>query len=365
MIIKSLELNNFRNYEHEVFEFLDGVNIIYGRNAQGKTNSVEAVFYLCTGYSPRAVYDKQVILQGESFAKISGCAESLYGKVSVELGFHEPGGKRIKINGVETLKMGELMGNINSVFFNPDELKLIKESPDDRRRFLDISLSQMDKKYYYALARYKKILYQRNKLLKDEDTELIRETLPIWDMQLAAVGAKIIRSRMDYITFLSPFAAEAHSYLTDGEEQLEVRSASDYSGGEEEIAADFRSKLKERLEKDIALGYTSVGPHRDDLKLKINGKEVKTFGSQGQQRTTALSLKLAETEIFKANFKEYPVLILDDALSELDSDRKKRLLKKISNLQTLITLTEIDESFSEIGAYKCFEINGGRIIKTI
>lgn len=348
MFITTLTLENFRNYVKQSVEFSSGINIISGRNAQGKTNCAEAIFYLCTGYSPRAAQDKQVVRFGCTEGRVSGSAKTAYGDVSVEIRFFEADKKRVKVNGVEILKMGELMGNINAVFFNPDELKLIKESPEDRRRFLDISLSQMDRKYFYALSRYRKILAQRNKLLKDDDKALIRETLPIWDEQLSACGAIIIKARHGFVELLSPFAGDAHSFLTSGEEKLEVLKASSYEGSVEEIAGAFKSDLISGLDKDIALGYTTVGPHRDDLKLKINGKEVRSFGSQGQQRTAALSLKLAETEIFKRKFGEYPLLILDDALSELDISRRRKLIELIDGIQTIITLTEEDEVLSSI-----------------
>ena len=360
MYIESLELKNFRNYAEEKFSFSSGVNVITGKNAQGKTNCAEAVFYLCTGYSPRATRDKQVIRYGESSARITGRAATAYGTVNVDLTFL-PDKKNVRINGVETLKMGELLGNINSVFFNPGELKLIQESPEDRRRFLDISLSQMDKKYFYALQRYKKILSQRNTLLKDENKDLIRDTLPIWDVQLANSAAVIVKARNEFLRLLSPYAKDAHGFITDGAEELEVSAGYRYEGGEEQIAEQIIEDLKESLEKNIALGYTTVGPHRDDLKIKINGEDVKIYGSQGQQRTAALSLKLAELEVFNFRFREYPVLLLDDALSELDSSRRGRVLKRTEGVQTIITCTEEDDGFKNM-EYKKFEISAGRII---
>ena len=183
MYIKSLTLKNFRNYKNAKFEFLDGINILTGDNAQGKTNAAEAIFYLCTGYSPRATRDKQVINYGEKEAEISGVAVSRYGNVSVDIKFSSKG-KDIKVNGAPLNKIGELMGNINSVFFNPGELKLIQESPEDRRRFMDISISQMNRNYFYALQKYRKVLEQRNDLLKSQDKNVIYETLPFWDIEL-------------------------------------------------------------------------------------------------------------------------------------------------------------------------------------
>lgn len=363
MYIESLILKNFRNYEDERFEFSDGINVITGKNAQGKTNCAEAVFYLCTGYSPRATRDRQVLRYGSDKAYVSGTAKTAYGDINVELTFY-PDKKQIRINGVETLKMGELLGNINSVFFNPGELKLIQESPDDRRRFLDISLSQMNKKYFYSLQRYKKILSQRNSLLKDENKDLIRDTLPVWDVQLAKEAAVIVKERNEFLRLLAPFSKEAHSFITDGAENLEVAAGYRYDGGLDTIAGQILSDLKESIEKNIVLGYTTVGPHRDDLKIKINGEDVKTYGSQGQQRTAALSLKLAELEVFNFRFHEYPVLLLDDALSELDESRRRRVLDRTAGVQTIITCTEADECFNG-KTYNGIEISGGKIIKNV
>lgn len=342
MIIKNLQLTNFRNYTQAEFNYSEGVNIVSGGNAQGKTNSAEAIFFLCTGYSPRATREKQVIKHGEKFAKIKGVAGSLYGDVSVSIDFFEDKNKVIKVNEVPVQKIGEILGNINSVFFNPGELKLIQEAPEDRRRFLDVSLSQISRGYFYALQTYKKILMQRNNLLKSEDKELILDTLPVWDISLAKAGAKIIAERNDYIKLLSPYAGYLHEEVTGGGEILTVKGDYKYGGTEEEIFTQFLEALSERTEKDIETGYTTVGPHRDDLKIKINGVDVRAFGSQGQQRTASIALKLAEAEIFREKFGEYPVLILDDAMSELDKKRRTRLIDYVKKMQTIITCTEPD-----------------------
>lgn len=362
MLIKNLELTNFRNYTKCEFTYKDGINIVSGKNAQGKTNSAEAIFYLCTGYSPRATKDKQVVRYGEKSATVKGEAETRFGSVKVEIDFFVDKNKSVKINGVPIAKIGELLGNVNSVFFSPEELKLVKESPEDRRRFMDISLSQLSKGYFYALQKYKKIISQRNVLLKSEDKEMILDTLPIWDIQLAEAGAKIIYKRKEFIEKLAPNAQNAHYAITGGEERLELSLESGTDGEtEEEIKENLRLALYERVETDIEKGHTSVGPHRDDIKIKLNGTDVRVYGSQGQQRTTALSLKLAETEIFKSEFGEYPVLILDDALSELDLSRRKRLISAVQNMQTIITCTEA-ESIPEYEKYNNIKINNGEVI---
>ncbi len=363
MFIKSLYLSNFRNYETEEFTFDNGINILVGANAQGKTNAVEAVFLLCTGYSPRANRDKQLVNFNGETAEISAKAGSLYGDISTRIIFNKADKKRVFVNGLEVLKMGEFIGNVHSVFFNPQELKLVQESPEDRRKFMNVSLCQMSKNYYYALGRYNKILSQRNNLLKNPDISLIKETLPIWDISLAKEAGKIIKARNEFLASLSPIAQEKHGYLTGGKEQLVMKTEDGYYGSEEEIAFAVKSDLKTALEKDLRLGFTSIGPHRDDIKFTLNGVEVKLYGSQGQQRTVALSLKLAEAELFFNSFGEYPVLILDDVLSELDKSRQKRLISAVDKMQTIFTSAIFDRSSFKGKDYKKITIASGKIKK--
>ena len=373
MFIKNLILKNYRNYEYQEFDFCEGVNILTGDNAQGKTNCAEAIFYLCTGYSPRATRDKQVIKYGQDTAKIKGAATSNYGNVSVELNFFNNANKTIKINGVPVKKIGELMGNINSVFFNPGELKLIQESPEDRRRFMDISLSQMSKRYFYALQKYRKVLEERNNLLKSSDKQSIYQTLSFWDEQLASYAEIIIKERLNFVETLVPLAKKAHGFITNNQEDISISLEATYLDEEDEFLGVPTSHLEKdvkkclllaltkRIEKDIALGYTSVGPHRDDLKIKINGEDVRLYASQGQQRTSALSLKLAELEVFKDRFNEYPVLILDDAFSELDKSRRARLLTYVKGVQTIITCTDVTTDMLVNDGVKIFNIKNGKI----
>ncbi len=324
--------------------------------------SAEAIFYLCAGYSPRANRDRQVIRRGAEKASIVGIADGIYGSVKVGIDFYSDNAKEVKVNDVKISRSGELLGNINSVFFNPSELRLIQDAPEDRRRFLDVSLSQLSRQYYYALQRYKKILSQRNALLKDPNRGLVLDTLPVWDKSLVKAGAKIIYERNAYIERLSPLCEEAHSSITGGKESIKIESEQKFEGTESEIAEAFEKALAERAEKDTDLGYTSIGPHRDDLKIKVDGTDVKTYGSQGQQRTAALALKLAETEIFKERYGEYPVLILDDAMSELDRGRRKRLIDGVKKMQTIITCTEPD-CVPDYDKYKNVFIENGKIIK--
>ena len=377
MYIKKLTLNNYRNYKSSELKFINGINILAGLNGQGKTNAAEAVFYLCTGYSPRATRDKQLIMKGQPSAKAKIEAETRFGGVSIETAISESG-KETLVNGVKIARAGELMGNVNSVFFNPGELKLIQESPEDRRRFMDVAISQMNKNYFYALQKYKKVLAQRGDLLKSEDTGVIYETLPFWDEKLCEYAGIIIKERVDFINELKPFFYDAMAQIAGGNEKAELTHEAAYlaAGGEELgehggdaaesfTAADYSRALygvlKERIDKDIKLGYTGAGPHRDDLKIKINGADVRIYGSQGQQRTARLALKLGELEIFNAKFKEYPVLILDDAFSELDKLRRERLINRVQNLQTIITVTDLD-GLNIGGEKKIFHVSGGSII---
>ncbi len=361
MFISSLSLKNFRNYSEETIQFNEGINLLTGENAQGKTNAAEAIFFLCTGYSPRANKDKLVIKNGEEKAEISANATSLYGDVSVRIKFDKNDKKSIYVNGMQVLRIGEILGNINSVFFNPSELKLVQESPEDRRRFLNVSLSQMSKNYFYALQRYNKILSQRNNLLKESDYALIKDTLPVWDIQLTKEASKIIKARNEFLEQIAPIAEEKHALLSDGKERLKLKTESSYYGSEEEIAYSMYQDLKTGFERDIRLGFTGIGPHRDDIKFTLNGDDVRIYGSQGQQRTVALSLKLAETETFFKRFNEYPILILDDVLSELDKKRQKKLVSAVSHLQTIFTATGMDSTVFRGYDYNRIVIQGGKV----
>ena len=361
MIITTLKLKNFRNYEDETFSFSDGINLLTGKNAQGKTNAAEAIFFLCTGYSPKANRDLIVIKNGEESAEVSGSAKSVYGDVSVKIAFNKQDKKEIFINGLKILKIGELLGNIHSVFFNPAELKLVQESPEDRRRFMNVSLSQMSKNYFYALQKYNKILAQRNNLLKNPDREIIYDTLPVWDKQLTAAAAKIIKDRNAFLEEISPIAEEKHAMLSGGKETLKMKTESGYYGEEDQIAFALYEDLKVSLDKDIRLGFTTIGPHRDDIKFSVSGLDARVYASQGQQRTVALSLKLAETETFYKRFGEYPVLILDDVLSELDKSRQRRLIESVEKMQTIFTATGIDRAVFRGREIKKFTIENGKI----
>ncbi len=341
MRIKNLYLKNFRNYAEETFDFSEGLNVLFGKNAQGKTNCAEAVFYLCTGISPRSKRDKQLIRRGESFAEISAVAESRYGNMEIYAKIWD-NGREFKLNGNKITKNSDILGNLFSVFFSPQELRLIQDGPDERRRFLNVSISQLSKPYYTALSRYNKILDQRNNLLKNRDVDTVYDLLPVWDEQFCKYAATIAYKRSEYINMLAPLALQAHAFLTEGAEKLEISPEKKYKGDENELAKRLFDELSNNYERDIRLGYTASGPHRDDLNIEINGTDAKNYASQGQTRTAALSVKLAEVEIFKNVSGEYPVLILDDVMSELDLPRRKKLVERTSGLQTILTCTHAE-----------------------
>lgn len=359
MRIKNLLLKNFRNYSCEQFEFSEGLNILTGRNAQGKTNCAEAVFYLCTGTSPRARRDKQLIKYGEQTANISALCAGRYGDIELAADIRE-NGREIRVNGNKITRNADLLGNLYAVFFSPQELRLIQDGPDERRRFLNISLSQLSRPYYTALSRYMRILEQRNNLLKNKDLSLVFDTLPVWDEQLCTYAATVARRRADYIAELAPLAAEAHSFLTEGKEELLISPEKKYKGSEEELKSRLYDELKNNYDRDVRLGFTASGPHRDDIDIKIDGEDAKTYASQGQTRTAALSIKLAEVEIFASHSGEYPVLILDDVLSELDLARRKKLISRTEGVQTILTCTHAERVLAGKKTNK-IRIEGGAI----
>lgn len=358
MEVKSLTLNNFRNYKNQSIKFNSGLNVLVGKNAQGKTNMLEAIFMCAIGKSVRLKKDKDLIMWNENFAKISLNSTKAGLNKDINIYLFNNQNKAIKINSIPIKKMGQLMGEFNAIYFCPDDLKLVKESPDERRRFMDIDLSQLNKMYFYSLVKYNKILAQRNKLLKtSRDIETLHDTISIWNEELATSGATIIKFRLDFVNLLKKFGYEAQQYLTDNKEVLELEYTGVVGDTEEEIKAKLLDLLTKSVDKDYELGFTTVGPHRDDIKLVVNGIDIRHFGSQGQQRTTALSLKLAELEIFNNILGEYPVLLLDDVLSELDKDRQLRLLTKLDGIQTIITCTDFEFDIP----HTIYQISNGKL----
>lgn len=358
MKINTLELKNFRNYGRQIVKFNDGLNVLVGKNAQGKTNILEAIFFAVIGKSFKVSKEKETIKWGEEVASIKSNFSREFRDVDIELIFNRASKKAIKIDGVSIKKTGELLGTVNAVFFSPQELKLVKESPDERRRFMNIDISQTNKRYFYALNRYEKVLANRNKLLKmSKDFNVLKDTIDIWDRALVDLAEKIYLERKQFIEKLAPFAEKAHSYISGGNEQLKIVYNS-FDAKDRDFKDEMLKALQKNLEKDYKHGFTSIGIHRDDLDIYLNGVEVKNFGSQGQQRTAALSMKLAELEIIKERTGEYPILLLDDVFSELDNDRQKRLLAFTSRTQTLITCTEFNLAIKA----KIHTVSNGQIL---
>lgn len=344
MYIESVTLKNFRNYEDKTVDFKDGLNIVIGKNASGKTNLLESVYCSGIGKSPRTNKAREMIRWGSDNAYIKVILKKQYSRHIVEYFIDSADKKIIKIDSIPLVKQSEILGMLNIVFFSPDEMKLIKESPQERRRFSDISLSQQNKKYLFSLSKYNNILAQRNKLLKESrDIKALPEMLYGWDVQLAEYGAYIVAKRYEFVEKIQVFAKKIHSEITDEKEDLELEYESNVDRGEtDKMKEIFFQKLRANLEKDMNLLYTSFGSHRDDIAIKINGIDVRKYGSQGQQRTVALSLKLAEIYLFESEVGEKPVLLLDDVLSELDASRRQKLMELSSGLQTIITCTDFD-----------------------
>jgi len=358
MQISKIKLVNFRNYEKLEVNVKNNLNVFLGKNAQGKTNLLESVYICGVGKSFRASKDNEVIFWNKDFAKIELEIDKQIRKEKIEIIFQNGSKKIIKIDGIGIRKVGELLGELPIVFFSPDELRLIKESPDERRKFMNIDISQTNKKYFYLLGRYEKILANRNKLLKTtKDEAVLKDCIEIWDKALVEVAEKIYIERKKFIEELKPFAELAHNYISNGSEKLVI----EYKGfdcGKNDFKESLLKSLQKNLDKDYKLGFTSVGPHRDDIDIYVNDIEVKKFGSQGQQRTAALSLKLAELEIIKQRTGDYPILLLDDVFSELDEERRKRLIKFTSRTQTFITCTDFDFNVKE----NIFTINKGEVL---
>ena len=358
MRLTAIKLKNFRNYSQLDLDITDNLNVIVGKNAQGKTNLLESIFLCTIGRSPRTSKDKDLILWEKDYARVTINLERNIGKKSIDMYLFNNQNKAIKIDSIGIKKISQLFGTINAIYFSPDELKLIKDSPDERRKFMDIDLCQFDKNYFYNLSNYNKVLMQRNKLLKNPDQNVIKETISIWNEKLVEFGAKIILARLTLIDTLKGYANSIHSTLTTGKEKLDISYIGCVSNNEKNLKEMLLQKLNETIEKDIHLGYTTVGPHRDDISIVSNGIDLRSFGSQGQQRTAALSLKLAELDVFKSNTGEYPILLLDDVLSELDTDRQKALLDYIKPIQTFITCTDFNFDIP----HHTYNVSSGKII---
>lgn len=338
MKINSINLQNFRNYNILNISFDGETNIIYGDNAQGKTNILEAIYVSATTKSHRGNKDREMISFNEDEAHIKSIVEKNGTTYRIDMHLKKNKSKGIAINGVPIKKASELFGIINIVVFSPEDLNIIKEGPAARRHFIDMELSQIDKIYLSDLSNYNRVLVQRNKLLKDlYFRDDVIDTLDIWDIQLVNYGKRMIEARKKFIKSLNDIIGEIHRNLSGSKEQLLIK----YEPNIHE--SEFERQLIQCRDRDLKTKMTNIGPHKDDISFFINGNDVRKYGSQGQQRTAALSLKLSEIELVKSVIHDSPILLLDDVLSELDSNRQNLLLNSIKDIQTIITCTGLDE----------------------
>ncbi len=356
MHIIRAQLNQFRNYEACDFAPCEGVNVLLGDNGQGKTNLLEALYLCCTGRSHRTRQDRDLIRWDADFASVKVHADRRDGTHDVEVILPAASKRRIKIAGRDAARSGELMGHITGVLFSPEDLRTVKDGPAERRRMIDMTLSQLRPAYYYALQRYNRALKQRNEVLRAAAMQpAMMDTLETWDMELAKAGSELMRHRRDYIEKLSGAAEHTYREIADGREKMQVRYAPSIAAGDD-VQCGMDALLAAR-EGDVRRMTTSVGAHRDEVMLTIDGREVRTFGSQGQQRTAALSLRLSELAVMRDALGEWPVLMLDDVMSELDPGRRRQLIRRLDGIQTIITCTDMDDlAGAEVGA--SFRVRG-------
>ncbi|MBO4782870.1 MAG: DNA replication/repair protein RecF [Lachnospiraceae bacterium] len=357
MIIRSLELSNFRNYEKLNISFSPDVTILYGDNAQGKTNVLEALYTASTTKSQKGSKDKDMIKFNESESHIRMTVEDGDIKRRIDMHLKSTKQKGVAIDGIPIRKASELYGIMNIISFSPDDLGIIKEGPAERRRFIDMELCQLDKLYMHNFSGYNRALDQRNNLLKQISFNAeLKGTLNVWDEQLINFGEYLIEKRDLFIKEISDIASKIHSIITENKETLEIKYLPSTN------KESFRNELLSSREKDIILKMTNIGPHRDDMVFMVNGQDARKYGSQGQQRTAALTLKLAEIELVKKKTGKNPVLLLDDVLSELDRNRQNKLLENISGVQTIVTCTGLEEFIKNRIKYdKVYRVTAGTI----
>ena len=337
MLITSIELQNFRNYQEQKIDFCNKLNILFGDNAQGKTNIVEAIFLAAFGKSFRTNKDREMILKDKEFCNILINYENKNRKGKIKIQISDK--KAIFINDIKIKKLSELLGTINVVLFSPDDINILKEGPSKRRKFLDMMIGQIRPKYIYTLSNYLKILEERNNYLKQININNYDENLlEIWDEKLSEYGELVYLYRKEFINKIEKIIKNIHNEITEDKEKIEIKYVSDYENKEK-----FIEKIRKNRSKDIYKGYTTVGIQRDDFIININGEPLNIYGSQGQHRTAVLSLKLCELEILKEECQENPILLLDDFMSELDETRIKNFLKYLKDIQVIVTCTdEID-----------------------
>ncbi|HYF92921.1 MAG TPA: DNA replication/repair protein RecF [Symbiobacteriaceae bacterium] len=347
MYLASLQLESFRNYSAMSARFSPGLNVIFGDNAQGKTNLLESIAFVATGKSHRTSRDQELIQEGKTSLTARATVERKTGEMLLELTLGHDSRKQLKINGVAEKKIARLVGNLAVVFFSPDDLQLLKGPPAGRRRFLDIELSQISQTYLYHLMTYNRALAQRNTILKQDPVD--PALLSIYDEQLLQSGAQLVVRRAEAVRRLSVLAAQYHDLLSDGKEVLRLEYQSQGAEPEqspelEEVFERLFSQLQQRRREEIRRQVTLVGPHRDDIAFWINDRDARLYGSQGQQRTAVLAMKLAELQFMAEEIGEYPVLLLDDVASELDPHRRHYLLSAVrEGIQTFVSCTDLED----------------------
>ncbi|MCW0953524.1 DNA replication/repair protein RecF [Weissella ceti] len=370
MELLALALHNFRNYQDLSTTFSPGVNVFLGPNAQGKTNLLEAIYALALTRSHRTTTDKELIGWSGDAARINGTVERRTGNVPLELNFTNKG-KKAKVNHLDQPKLANYIGNLNVILFAPEDLELVKGAPAVRRQFIDREFSQMSPKYLYVANQYKAILKQRNQYLKQLQSEKQSDLLylDVLTEQLVNQASELVARRLKLLTALNAAAAPIQSDITQGKEQLDIKYVSQLSPDELTDEQTIKTAMLERFEKirkrELFEGVTKLGPHRDDLQFMVNDHDVAVFGSQGQQRTTALAVKLAEIDLMFQETGEYPILLLDDVLSELDTDRQTHLLTTIQNkVQTFITTPSLSDVAKQlIKTPKIFNVRNGALVE--
>lgn len=355
MKIRNISLMNYRNYEQLNIELGKDVNVFQGENAQGKTNILESIYFAAFGRSHRTSKQKDLIKWDEKVASVKIYIEKERLDKTILMNLLSDGRKSISVNKVRLTKIGDLLGVLNVVMFSPEDLKIVKESPGVRRRFLDMEISQLDKKYYNSLVTYNKVLAERNALLKSRRVD--RNVLDIYDIKLSYEAEYIGKQRLNYIKLLNTYGQPIHYDISTQKENIEFEYKCSFS-----LEKSLKHDLLLKRNQDLDRGTTTIGVHRDDFSIKINEMDAKDFGSQGQQRTVVLTLKFASLEIIHNINGEYPILLLDDVLSELDLSRKRFILKSIENIQTVITCTGVENIEEYLtGNYKLFNVKNGLV----
>lgn len=366
MDVENIRLINFRNYENLDFKLNKNLNIFIGNNAQGKTNLIEAIFICASGKSFRTNRDKEIINFNKDEAYVATSINLDNYSKFIEVKLHKDKAKRIRINKTELDSYKDLNSGLNVVLFTPEELKIVKGGPHERRSFLDMGISQIKPVYNYNLNKYKKILFQRNNILRSSKFKKnLKDLLDVFDNQIVKVGSNIILNRYEYLQRLNAISCKIHKDITEDMENLNLKYISNIPILEDraEMEKTYLNIMKKNLKRDIEYSTTEIGPHRDDMEIDINGKSAKIYGSQGQQRTIVLSLVLSEVELLKEEKGSYPVLLLDDVFSELDENRRNYLSGFFKNIQTFITTTEEEDLKCMKNLDKAiFNIKNGEII---